>query len=136
MKIHVLSLSLLLFAAMPAAHAGKGKVCTVCGKVTAVTVLEKDGEGGAAGMLVGGVAGAVLGNQIGSGGGRQVATVAGAAGGAYAGKQIEGKMNATRTWTVNVRYNNGKHGSFSFSQDPGMQVGDKVRKSKDSLIRA
>lgn len=136
MKMRVLSLSLLLLAAQPAAHAGKGKVCNECGKVTSVTLVEKDGEGGMAGMLVGGVAGAVLGNQIGSGSGRQVATVAGAAGGAYAGKQVEGKMNATKTWTVHVRYNNGKNGSFNFTQDPGMQAGDKVRKSKDSLVRS
>ena len=60
------------------------------------------------GAVVGGVAGALLGNQVGSGHGRQLATVAGAAGGAYAGKKIEEKAKSTKQWTVHVQYDNGQ----------------------------
>lgn len=62
-----------------------------------------------AGTVIGGVAGGLLGNQIGGGRGKTVATVAGAAGGAYAGNQIQKNMQdkdvvtttETRCTTVN-----------------------------------
>ena len=41
------------------------------------------------GTVVGGVAGGLLGSTIGSGSGRTVATIAGAAGGAYVGNQVQ-----------------------------------------------
>jgi len=40
-------------------------------------------------ILIGGVAGGLLGSTIGSGTGRTVATIAGAAGGAYVGNQVQ-----------------------------------------------
>jgi len=45
-----------------------------------------------AGTIIGGVAGGVLGHQIGGGTGRTVATIAGAAGGAYAGNRVQQNM--------------------------------------------
>ena len=45
-----------------------------------------------AGTVIGGVAGGLLGNSIGGGTGRTVATIAGAAGGAYAGNQVQRYM--------------------------------------------
>ncbi|HET9023578.1 MAG TPA: glycine zipper 2TM domain-containing protein [Burkholderiaceae bacterium] len=62
-----------------------------------------------AGTVIGGVAGGLLGNQIGGGRGKTVATVAGAAGGAYAGNQVQKNMQEkdvvttteTRCTTVN-----------------------------------
>jgi uncharacterized protein YcfJ len=44
------------------------------------------------GTVIGGVAGGLLGHQIGGGKGKTVATVAGAAGGAYAGNQVQKGM--------------------------------------------
>jgi uncharacterized protein YcfJ len=63
-----------------------------------------------AGTVIGGVAGGLLGNQIGGGRGKTVATVAGAAGGAYAGNQVQKNMQEkdvvttteTRCTTVNA----------------------------------
>ena len=109
--------------------------CNDCGKVTAVSVSEKDGEGGAAGMIVGGLAGALLGHQVGKGTGKDVATIAGAAGGAYAGHQIQGKMNKVKTWSVSVRFDNGEQRVFSFDHDPGMSVGDPVKASGAGIVR-
>ena len=71
-------------AAQPAAPA-----CVECGRVLSVAVTEKAGESSAVGVLAGGALGAVLGNQVGGGFGKDLATLAGAAGGAYAGKMIE-----------------------------------------------
>ncbi len=41
------------------------------------------------GMVIGAIVGGLLGNQVGGGRGRDVATVAGAVGGAYAGREID-----------------------------------------------
>ena len=131
--------ALALSSLMAGAHADphhKKRICNDCGKVTGVRVVEKDGNGGAAGVIVGGVAGGLLGNQIGSGTGRDIATVAGAVGGAYAGKHIEGKMKKVKTWSVNVRYQNGRTASYSFANDPHMRKGDRVRKSGGSIVRS
>ena len=110
-------------------------VCSDCGKVTAVKMTEKDGEAGPVGMIAGGVAGALLGNQVGKGTGRSVATIAGAAGGAYAGHKIEGKMNKVKTWTVSVRFDNGEERAYNFDHDPGMIPGDQVKAAGNSIVR-
>ena len=49
-------------------------------------------ENRVAGTVIGGVAGGLLGSTIGGGTGKTVATVAGAAGGAYAGNQVQKNM--------------------------------------------
>lgn len=53
-----------------------------------------------AGTVIGGVLGGVLGHQVGGGTGKKVATVAGAAGGAYAGNQIQKNMQDKDTTTT------------------------------------
>ena len=109
--------------------------CNDCGKVSAVQMTEKDGKGGAVGLIAGGVAGALLGHQVGKGTGKDVATIAGAAGGAYAGHKIEGKMNKVKTWAVTVRFDNGEERVFNFDHDPGMSPGDSVKAAGDSIVR-
>ncbi len=109
--------------------------CTGCGKVSAVKMTEKDGKGGAVGLIGGGVAGALLGHQVGKGTGKDLATIAGAAGGAYAGHKIEGKMNKIKTWAVTVRFDNGEERVFNFDHDPGMSPGDPVKAAGDSIVR-
>lgn len=109
--------------------------CIDCGKVIAVNVHQRNGESNALGMIGGGVAGALLGNQVGGGTGKKLATVAGAVGGAYAGKKIQESATATKVWTVEVEYDNGRRGSFSFEHDPGMQRGDRVRNAGPSITR-
>src|SRR5688572_23764138 len=44
-------------------------VCAECGTVSAVNVVERQGEGSGLGAVAGGVVGGVLGNQIGDGSG-------------------------------------------------------------------
>jgi len=108
--------------------------CTGCGKVLSVRVVEKAGEGSTAGMVAGGLAGALLGNQIGKGGTRTVATIAGAAGGAYAGKKIEESARSTKNWQVDVRFDNGDEKTYSFDHDPGFGAGSEVRASGASIV--
>ena len=118
-----------------ARYSAKAPACRDCGRVTSVEVGEKAGEGGAVGLIAGGVAGALLGNQVGSGGGKKLATIAGAAGGAYAGKQVEGHARTTKQWTVHVRYDDGKQDSFVYDNDPQMANGDRVQKQNGALVR-
>jgi outer membrane lipoprotein SlyB len=114
--------------------ASDAKACVGCGKVLSVRVIEKDGEGGAVGLVAGGLAGALLGNQIGKGGTRDVATIAGAAGGAYAGKKIEEKARSTKHWQVAVRFDNGDEKTYSFDKDPGFSAGSEVRASGGGIV--
>ena len=109
--------------------------CLDCGRVTSVVEGEKKGEGGAVGLIAGGVAGALLGNQVGSGGGRKLATVAGAAGGAYAGKKVEEHARTSKQWTVNVEFEDGKRDSYTYEEDPGMAKGDQVKRSNGGIVR-
>lgn len=109
--------------------------CTDCGHVTTVTVAEKAGDSNAVGLIAGGIAGAALGHQVGGGFGKDLATIAGAAGGAYAGKKIQENMNTTKVWTVSVKYTTGQFASFDFTQDPGFSVGDAVKRSGTTLVR-
>src|SRR4051812_47660529 len=61
------------------------------------------------GMAVGGVLGGVLGNQVGGGSGRGAATVLGAAGGAYAGHEIERHNHRYTAYVMNIRMDDGSH---------------------------
>ena len=110
-------------------------VCADCGKVVSVGQVEKKGEGSAMGMVAGGVAGALLGNQIGGGTGKTLATGGGAAGGAFAGREIEKRMTSQKVWDVKVQYANGNSSNFEFQNDPGFRVGDSVKNSDRSIVR-
>src|SRR6202035_2667216 len=55
------------------------------------------------GTVIGGVAGGLLGSTIGSGSGRTAATVLGAAGGAYAGNQVQKNMQRKDVITTTER---------------------------------
>lgn len=109
--------------------------CPDCAQVVAVSQTEKAGEGSAVGMITGGVVGAVLGHQLGGGFGKDLATVAGAAGGAYAGKEIEKRATTHKVWTVTVKLPNGHTSNFEYATHPGYQVGDMVRVENNRLSR-
>ena len=88
--------------------------CHNCGVVESVQkVTRTDKARGIAGtpvtpgMAVGGVLGGVLGNQVGHGSGRTAATVVGAAGGAYAGHEIERKGRQYMAYVMHVRMADG-----------------------------
>jgi outer membrane lipoprotein SlyB len=109
--------------------------CIECGRVIGVRMVEKEGKSNAVGLLAGGAAGALLGNQVGGGSGKTIATIAGAAGGAYAGKKIQEKATASKVWVVDMEYDTGKRQSFEFASDPGMKAGDRVRNNGQTIHR-
>lgn len=109
--------------------------CPDCGRVSAVSITEKEGEGTALGMIGGGVVGGLIGNQMGGGIGKDIATVAGAVGGAYAGKEIEKRAKSHKVWSVTVRFDTGNTAKFDFNEDPNYAVGDAVQRSGNTLVR-
>ncbi len=111
------------------------KVCANCGTVTAVTPIEKEGEGSGLGAVIGGVVGGVLGHQVGGGRGKDVATVAGAVGGAYAGHQIEKGQKKTVSWDVRVKLDDGSTKTVRYTTEPSWRIGDKVKVEGGTLVR-
>jgi outer membrane lipoprotein SlyB len=112
----------------------KPAVCADCGRIEAINVVEQKGEGTGLGAVAGGVVGGVLGNQVGRGSGRKIATVAGVAGGAYAGHQIEKHAKATKRYDVTVRMDDGVLRSVSYDAEPSFRVGDKVKIINGMLV--
>ena len=101
--------------------------CKDCGKVTSIRYVEEKGESSGLGAVAGGVVGGVLGHQIGSGRGNTVATVAGAAGGAYAGNKIEKNRNKKAYWSVDIKMDSGNTRTFTYSQQPSVHEGERVK---------
>ena len=110
-------------------------VCMDCGKVASVTLTERQGEPGAMGLIAGGVVGGLLGNQVGGGRGKDLATIAGAAGGAFAGREVEKRVTSQKVWVVRVNFTNGESANYEFAQDPGLKAGDNVKKSDKTVVR-
>jgi outer membrane lipoprotein SlyB len=116
------------------AHPPAAQVCANCGTVNDIRVIEQKGEASGLGAIAGGVVGGVLGNQVGAGNGRKLATVAAAAGGAYAGHQIEKNMKSTKHYEVAVRMDDGAVRHFTYEAQPEFQPGDKVKVVDGRLV--
>ncbi len=101
--------------------------CGNCGTVETIQTQTVTGDASGLGAVLGGVAGAVLGNQVGRGNGRTAATVVGAAGGAFAGHQIEKNTKSGRRFEVVVRMEDGSARLFPYDNEPGFRSGDRVR---------
>lgn len=97
------------------------------GTVQSVREVAQPGEHTALGPIAGGVAGAVIGNQFGHGNGKKVMTVLGAAGGAYAGREIEKQARSTKRWEIEVRHDNGTQETVLSDVAPAFTAGDRVR---------
>jgi outer membrane lipoprotein SlyB len=123
----------LTLAALLSGCPGKGEEqkpaaqapCADCGVITGITEVRRKGE----------VIGGVIGHQVGGGRGKDVATVAGAAGGAAAGHEIEKRSNSTTSYDISVRLENGSTRVVNLQTPGGLAVGDKVKVTGNSLSR-
>ena len=125
----------------PRVLAGSGKpgemsaaACLRCGVVESIRSVEVKGQGSGVGAVAGGVAGAVVGSQFGRGNGRTALGVLGAAGGAYAGHEIEKNLNKSTLWRVTVRMEDGASRTLSQRAQPSFAVGEKVKVINGALI--
>jgi len=98
---------------------------------------ENQGIGGSnigLGTIAGAVIGGVVGNQVGAGTGNTVATVAGAAGGAYVGHELE-KRQRPDVYRITVRLEDRSSQVLVQETDGGLRVGDRVRLSNSVVQR-
>jgi outer membrane lipoprotein SlyB len=110
--------------------------CASCGNVESVRTITRRAQGSGVGAAGGAILGGLLGNQVGGGHGRQLATVAGAVGGAVVGNQVEGNMNATTSYEIRVRLDDGTLRTFHQGSAPRWCNGDRVRIVKGALRAA
>ncbi|MEO8389407.1 glycine zipper 2TM domain-containing protein [Polaromonas sp.] len=113
--------------------APRANVCASCGTVEAVTPVQRQGKVNGVdvgnttiglGTVAGGVVGGLVGNQMGGGNGKTAMTVLGAAGGAFAGNQIEKNMKKVTVYEVRVRMDDGTVRTMEVSSS--VAVGSKV----------
>ncbi|HZI82304.1 MAG TPA: glycine zipper 2TM domain-containing protein [Casimicrobiaceae bacterium] len=96
------------------------------GTVESVNEVVESKSPSGAGLIVGGLIGGGLGSLVGSGTGRTVATVVGAAGGAYAGHQIE-KGQSQVIYQIGVKFDDGSWATIRQAAPTGLRIGDRVR---------
>jgi len=96
------------------------------GVVESIRVVETSNEGIGVGTVAGGVVGGLIGSQIGGGRGQTAATVAGVAGGAYVGHQIEKSHRTASSYEITIRMNDGSYQSF-LDDTGAYRVGEPVR---------
>lgn len=107
--------------------------CYDCGTVTRVeTVARGSSVPNATGAVLGGIVGAAAAREIAdnhtdSEGRKNSATVAGAVGGAIAGNAIQNRVQASGTYNVHVRMNDGRTTVVSQNDLGGIREGSYVR---------
>ena len=83
---------------------------------------------GILGTIGGAVVGGLLGSQIGGGSGQTAATIAGAAGGAYAGREIEQRTRGgSDIYKIYLRMDDGSYQAVAQETSPIFRQGDRVR---------
>ena len=125
-------------AARPESIMAAAPACPNCGTVESVTAVQRQGQvqglggtGVTTGHVAGGVIGGLLGNQVGGGSGRTAATVLGAAGGAYAGGEIQKDMHKYTAYQMRVRMDDGT--VRTIEQRTAVAAGSRVAVEKGRL---
>ena len=109
-------------------------ICADCGVVENFREVATKGQGTGLGAVAGGIAGALLGHQFGHGTGKDVITVAGAAGGAYAGHQVEKNARSGKRYEISVRMEDGSVRTVAQDAAPAWRVGDHVRIVNNQVV--
>ena len=106
------------------------------GTVDRIEVISRKDPNNIAGTVIGGIVGGLIGHQIGAGSGNTVATIAGAAGGAYAGNQIEQRKRLDHeSFRVTVRMDNGSYQTVTQDNITDLRTGDRVRVDGNNISR-
>jgi outer membrane lipoprotein SlyB len=103
------------------------------GVVQSIDVVRQDnagigGSGIGIGTIAGAVVGGILGHQVGGGTGNTAATVIGAAGGAYAGHELEKRsQQQSDAYKFTIRMDNGSYQTLAQNTNADIRVGDRVQ---------
>jgi outer membrane lipoprotein SlyB len=86
------------------------------------------GSGIGVGTIAGAVVGGIVGNQMGGGQGKTATTVIGAAGGAYAGHELEKRsQQQSDAYKFSIRMDNGSYQTLTQTSSADIRVGDRVQ---------
>lgn len=100
--------------------------CSSCGTVESVHAMKVKGKSTGLGVVGGALAGGLVGHQLGGGSGKTALTIAGAAGGALAGREVERNVRASTVYSVRVRMQDGSvrtfHQSTPVAEGTAVQV--------------
>ena len=99
--------------------------------VESVREVKDPGDAKGVGAIAGGVVGGVLGNKLGK---NRIVTVLGAAGGAFAGHQVEKRVRAEKRWETAVRLDDGSQRTISSEAQPSWRAGERVRLLDGKLL--
>ena len=101
---------------------------TQYGVVQSMDLVRVDNTGIGVGAIAGAVVGGIVGSQVGGGRGNTAATVIGAAGGAYAGHELE-KRNQQQSdaYKFSLRMNDGSYQTVTQTTHADIRVGDRVK---------
>ena len=106
------------------------------GTVDRIELFNTGTSSNVAGTVIGGIVGGLIGSQLGHGKGRSVATIAGVAGGAYAGNQIEQRRRGPHeSFRVTVRMDDGTYQTITQDNITDLQTGDRVRVEGNNVFR-
>jgi len=121
--------------------ASQSNAYTGYGVVQSIELVRQENSGNTGssvglGTIAGAVVGGIVGNQVGAGRGNTVATVAGAAGGAYVGHELENrKTQTTDAYKITVRMEDGSYQSLIQNSNGNLRVGDRVRVENGAVRR-
>jgi outer membrane lipoprotein SlyB len=105
-----------------------GGAYSAYGVVQSIELVRQNNTGGSVGMIAGAVVGGLLGHQVGGGSGKTAATVIGAAGGAYAGNEIQkGNQQQADAYKFTIRMRDGSYQTVMQTTNPDIRVGDRVQ---------
>lgn len=111
--------------------ASRSAACHDCGTVTRIEMTNRtSGVPNATGAVLGGIVGAAAGRELAddeSKGRQNTATVAGAVAGAVAGNAIQNRVQASGTYNIHVRMNDGRMVVVSQNDLGGIREGSYVR---------
>lgn len=100
----------------------------VYGVVQSIELVRVGNTGIGAGTIAGAVVGGIIGHQVGGGQGNTAATVLGAAGGAYAGHELEKRnQQPSDAYRFTIRMNDGSYQTVTQTTIADIRVGDRVR---------
>jgi outer membrane lipoprotein SlyB len=105
------------------------------GIVDRIEVINRGDPNNIAGTVIGGIVGGLIGSQIGGGTGNTVATIAGAAGGAYAGNQVQRSRTPQESFRVTVRMDSGGYQTLTEDNISDLRTGDRVRVDGNNVSR-
>ena len=105
----------------------RAAVCSNCGIVESIRIINRSGPGAGPGFVVGGLTGRLASNRLGSDNRRAFMTGLGDADGSYAGIAVEAHATKSTCFEILIRLDNGRVNATYGASDAPFVVGDRVR---------